>query len=440
MSVPQYLESPNMYLPIDPYDLYQGVEDIDSEASGMMTDPCGPLDAILFVSNISTETTEKTLRRFFKLYGLDVVKASVLREKSERQLPYAFVQFMDSGLAMIAIMATRGKMLDGSMISVQKAKVNRTLFIAKMEKNINSGELRDIMERYGRVDHVTIIKNHQTNKSKGCGFVKMLSREDAINAHKGLRTERQRWVVEWATSNNDPETLGIDRSNIFVGGLDPNTATKESIQGRFSAYGTIESISLVNKEVEPSEEGDQTRSAFAFVRYNDAKSSGMAIEQQNGSLWDDRRIRVQYCESREMKDKRRANKFYSMQQYGPYYGHPMSYPMGYPMPPVVYPPPWTVYNALQEPGPTPQEASEAQNSAVNGKPKNGQVRPQEETKNEGKPWSKMNVNTTPYQPQYHKHHTHQPYTSYAPQGQLDEESKALVNSLTALSLDRAPRW
>lgn len=37
-------------------------------------------------------------------------------------------------------------------------------------------------EEYGEVESVSIIKNHHTNKSKGCGFIKFVHREDAQDA------------------------------------------------------------------------------------------------------------------------------------------------------------------------------------------------------------------------------------------------------------------
>ena len=109
-------------------------------------------------------------------------------------------------------------------------------------------QLRETAEAYGPVDNVALIKNHQTNKSKGCGFVKFVYREDATNAFLGLKNTQRRWVIEWATSSNDPESLGIDRTNIFVGGLNPLLITKELLQERFGKYGSIESITLINKD------------------------------------------------------------------------------------------------------------------------------------------------------------------------------------------------
>lgn len=43
-------------------------------------------------------------------------------------------------------------------------------------------DLRGIAEEYGAVETVTIIKTNQSKKSKGCGFVKYASREDAVKA------------------------------------------------------------------------------------------------------------------------------------------------------------------------------------------------------------------------------------------------------------------
>ncbi|PRP82616.1 hypothetical protein PROFUN_04921 [Planoprotostelium fungivorum] len=457
----------------DPYDIYKGVEDIDNDASGMTQEPRGPADGCLFVSLIAPETTEDSLRKFFRLYNLEPLRIVVLRDKSERALPYAYVQFMEVDQASIARLATHNRMLDGARIHIQKAKVNRTLFIAKMEKSITSAELRDLMESYGRVDHVTIIKNHQTNKSKGCGFVKFLTRDDAIKAHSSMKANKQRWVVEWATSNNDPDALGIDRNNIFIGGLNPVTTTKESLMERFSAYGKIDSISLVNKESDPTEEETESgvRSAFAFVRFNDSKSSGMAIEQQNGALWNDKRIRVQYCESQEMKTKRRVNKFYS-NYYNPPYFAPMGMPMNYgyapqmaytvpPPPNMMYPPPWSIYNQPPPPpsmdsslAPTPAEAHH--NMMMNGGPPVTQHIQQQQQQQNGFPQQPPREgyarallgkedekgNTPAYLPQYHNKHPGTK-TFSAQKNELDEESKALVSSLTALSLDRAPpatRW
>lgn len=158
-------------------------------------------------------------------------------------------------------------------------------------------------------------------------------------------------VVEWATSTNDPDLLGVDKCNIFVGGLNPHLIDEENLAERFEVYGEIESSTLVNRFANEEENKNNSaatqRSAFAFIRYKDESAASSAIENENGVDWLERRIRVQYCESQEMKNKRRANKYYqSYSQSNMYYPnsmapHPimmMGAPGWYAPPGYMYPP------------------------------------------------------------------------------------------------------
>lgn len=73
--------------------------------------------------------------------------------------------------------------LDNRHIRVEQAKVNRTLFIAKFQRNTSDRLLKEILERHGPVEELTILQNYATGKPKGCGFVKYKYREDAIRAY-----------------------------------------------------------------------------------------------------------------------------------------------------------------------------------------------------------------------------------------------------------------
>eukprot|EP01114_Cavostelium_apophysatum_P014369 TRINITY_DN370_c0_g1_i2.p1 TRINITY_DN370_c0_g1~~TRINITY_DN370_c0_g1_i2.p1 ORF type:complete len:441 (-),score=76.99 TRINITY_DN370_c0_g1_i2:111-1433(-) len=281
----------------------------------------GPPLGCLFIASLSTETSETTLKNYFASFG-EILKFKVVKDRTTR--PYAFVQFKTVEAADEALVGSANAIIDGRRLRVERARVNRTLFIAKIDRSVTSLQLREIMQQYGEVEAVTIIKNHETNKSKGCGFVKYIYREDATTAFNALKNNPRKWVVEWAQSNNDPDNLGIDRCNIFVGGLNPSLVSKELLKERFSPYGKVESVSLVNRDPEDDHKDSYAKSAFAFIRYTDPGASSAAIDRENGADWLDRKIRVQYCESLEMKNKRRAK--FVQNQFGQYYGTYL-YPM-----------------------------------------------------------------------------------------------------------------
>ncbi|KAL6045493.1 Meiotic activator RIM4, partial [Balamuthia mandrillaris] len=209
-------------------------------------EPKGPPQACLFVASLSSQATEEVLHQHFSQYG-EVLKIKIMRDPASR--PYAFVQFKRVEDANAALLSSNDQVLQGRRLRVEKAKVNRTLFIAKMSRSLTAQKLREIVEPFGPIESVTIIKNHHTQKSKGCGFVKFEFREDAMEAFLSMKQTHRRWVIEWATSTNESELMtGVDKHNIFVGGLNPTQITKELLQERFEGYGPIESISLVKKD------------------------------------------------------------------------------------------------------------------------------------------------------------------------------------------------
>eukprot|EP01104_Vermistella_antarctica_P015450 TRINITY_DN508_c0_g4_i3.p1 TRINITY_DN508_c0_g4~~TRINITY_DN508_c0_g4_i3.p1 ORF type:complete len:857 (-),score=247.66 TRINITY_DN508_c0_g4_i3:70-2529(-) len=332
--------------------------------------PKGPPKACLFIASVGVEADEQSLLSIFGKYGT-ILSLKLLKDRTAR--PYAFVQYAEVESANNALDEVNGQEIGGRRVRVEVAKVNRTLFVAKMARTLTADDLREIAEPYGPLESVTIIKNHATQTSKGCGFLKYEYREDALDAASGLRSSQRKWVVEWANNNNDPATVGVDKRNVFVGNLNPTTTTKESLEERFKAHGDIESITLVdgksnakagaNGEVaddaEKNESGDingeqneldqpdastengdtddsatngdqagdsnQTdtsaapkRDWFAFVLFVDDAGSASAIEAENGTDWNGRTLRVQYCESQEIKNRRRAHRHVS--NYSQYHG------------------------------------------------------------------------------------------------------------------------
>jgi len=295
-----------------------------SSETPSVDEPRGPPQACLFVARLSNTTTEDQLREIFSPYGT-LLKIKLLKDNGS---PYAFVQFADESDANQALKEAKGMTLhEGEApLRVEKARVNRTLFIAKFPRQMDADQLRAQVEPYGEIESVSIIKNHVTGKSRGCGFVKFAFREDAALALQEIRDSQKRWVVEWAKSTNDPESLRLDKNCIFIGGLNSKEVTEDLLRERFQAYGELESVTLVYRESEvPEDEDKAPRSAFAFVRYDNIQSSENAIEAENGIEWLGQKIKVQYSESKEMKHRRRLKKYSAMYEPFPYYTMPVMY-------------------------------------------------------------------------------------------------------------------
>jgi len=280
--------------------------DQSDESLSSRGEPKGPPDACLFVASLSADTTEVTLRAFYEQYG-PVLKQKLLKDKMSRA--YAFVQFASTEDADRALSDSHGRVLDGRAVRVERAKVNRTLFIARFSRELSEADVHAHCSAYGPVESVTFIKHHQTQQSKGCGFVKYAFREDALDAIAGLKASDLGWVVEWATNHHENTAVGVDRRNVFVGGLNPRLATEALLVERFAPYGGLENVSFINHLTDPAntapDDPRATRSAYAFLRFGNEESAAVAIEHENGKEFCERVLRVQYCESSETKQKRR---------------------------------------------------------------------------------------------------------------------------------------
>ncbi|KND02844.1 hypothetical protein, variant [Spizellomyces punctatus DAOM BR117] len=309
--------------------------------------------ACLFVASLSSSRTDEQLHEsvtnHFERWG-KLMNVKVLKDWLAR--PYAFVQFESVEDSKHALVEAHNTVIDGRHIRVEQARVNRTLFIAKFNKSVAeyvqdandvkavTSQLRQILERYGPVEDLTILQNYQTGRSKGCGFVKFCFREDAIRAYLGLRTNLK-WVAEWSdnycvlppsqfsgysfshdqlcspsgsdirpqhslhhhlhrAANLDRGNVDIDRLSIFVGQLNQAVITRELLEEKFGQYGPIQSLQLINRY--PT--GPNSRPAFAFIKFLDEATPEHAIQEENGKLWLDRTIRVQFRETGEFRVQR----------------------------------------------------------------------------------------------------------------------------------------
>jgi RNA recognition motif-containing protein len=60
------------------------------------------------------------------------------------------------------------------------------LYVGNLSFNTTEESLQELFAGYGKVESISLIKDHQTGESKGFGFVEMVSNSDADKAIKAL--------------------------------------------------------------------------------------------------------------------------------------------------------------------------------------------------------------------------------------------------------------
>lgn len=62
----------------------------------------------------------------------------------------------------------------------------KNIFVGNLSFNTKEDELRQLFEPYGQVDRVSILTDRDTGRSRGFGFVEMVSDEDGDKAIAAL--------------------------------------------------------------------------------------------------------------------------------------------------------------------------------------------------------------------------------------------------------------
>ncbi|KAF9568608.1 hypothetical protein EC968_002870 [Mortierella alpina] len=196
------------------------------------------------------------------------------------------------------------------------------LFIGGLSWNTTDDSLRQGFSEHGEVIEAIVVKDRDTGRSRGFGFVTFADDDSAEKAIHNLNNQDfdgRQIKVDRASErssggpprggrggyNNAPRYGGQGgygggyqqgqqgrsegdwsrQAKIFIGGL--NWATDDNtLRSKFEEYGQVEEAIIMKDR-------DTGRSrGFGFVRYGDKQSADAAIEALNDTEFDGRRIRV----------------------------------------------------------------------------------------------------------------------------------------------------
>jgi len=225
----------------------------------------------LFVGWVPKNYTEKDLTPLFSKYG--VVKDIIVLKDKVTGSPRgcAFVSFATKAEAILAIRnLDRQVQLAGALcpLEVRFAKShqyiqagsgpedNRQLFFTNAPTELTEEEISAFFSQFGAVEEVNLFRERKTGNSKGCGFVTMQSRDQAMRAinamedksgePSGASTSLQ---VKWADPDlQHKKKKALEESNadnrmlFFAKVL--RSATEEEVKALFNKFGKVYDVNL----------------------------------------------------------------------------------------------------------------------------------------------------------------------------------------------------
>ncbi|VDK45166.1 unnamed protein product [Anisakis simplex] len=151
------------------------------------------------------------------------------------------------------------------------------VFVGDLAAEVDNNMLKAAFTAYGEISEAKVIRDPQTMKSKGYGFVSFPSKESAEKAIAGMngqvigrRQIRTNWASRKPTNSDDAHAKEQTFDEVFNATRADNTSVYNDLREAFASIGVINEVRIFKQQ------------GYAFVRYTTKESATRAIMRLNG--------------------------------------------------------------------------------------------------------------------------------------------------------------
>ncbi|XP_058111019.1 polyadenylate-binding protein 3 [Magnolia sinica] len=265
-------------------------------------------NASLYVGDLDPTVTEGQLYDLFSQMG-PVSSIRVCRDQIRRiSLGYAYVNYNTPQEASNALEVLNFTPINGKpiriMFSHRDPSIRKSgfanVFIKNLDTSIDNKALHDTFAAFGTVLSCKVATD-SNGQSKGYGFVQFEQEEAAQNAIKRLNgmliNDKQVYVGLFVRRQEKDRANGSPKfTNVYVKNLS-ETTTDEDLKNVFGKFGPITSA-VIMRDANGNSRG------FGFVNFQNPDDAAAAVENLNGSTFNDDKI--WYVGKAQRKSEREA--------------------------------------------------------------------------------------------------------------------------------------
>ncbi|VDD93884.1 unnamed protein product [Enterobius vermicularis] len=147
------------------------------------------------------------------------------------------------------------------------------MFVGQIPRSWGEDECRELLEQFGSVYQLNVLRDKATQASRGCCFVTFYKRADAIAAQAALHNIRVLPGMHHPVQMKPADSENRNERKLFVGMLNKKL-TEDDVRGMFKEFGHIEDCTVL-KDAEGKSRG------CAFVTFVNRSCAQQAIKQMH---------------------------------------------------------------------------------------------------------------------------------------------------------------
>lgn len=167
----------------------------------------------IFIGGLAKDTTYAAFNKHFEKYG-EITDSVIMKDRYTGQpRGFGFVTYADPSVVDSVIEDTH--VINGKQVEIKrtipkgsgqsKDFKTKKIFVGGLPSTVTEDEFKDFFSKYGKVEEHQIIRDHETNRSRGFGFIIFESEEvvDEILSEGNMidMAGTQVSILQWSPRN-----------------------------------------------------------------------------------------------------------------------------------------------------------------------------------------------------------------------------------------------
>mmetsp|Transcript_3808 Transcript_3808/g.8728 ORF Transcript_3808/g.8728 Transcript_3808/m.8728 type:complete len:621 (-) Transcript_3808:136-1998(-) len=283
----------------------------------------------IFIKNLDKSIDNKELHDTFAQFG-NITSAKIMSDGSGVSKGFGFVQFDSEEAATKAIEKVHGKLLRDKVVyvapfvrrsdrSADKDGKFCNIYVKNIPEETSEEDLKKLFEEVGETTSVAIMKDAETGKSKGFGFInyedpdaaaKAVDKFDghAISEEKNLfvcraqkKAEREAELRAKFDQERKERAEKFAGANLYLKNLS-DTVDDAQLRELFNEFGTIISCKIMRDPAGASR-------GSGFVAFSSPEEATRAVTEMNGKMVKGKPLYVALAQRKEERQARLKAQF-----------------------------------------------------------------------------------------------------------------------------------